>query len=83
MKTISAIIILTFGILARPCISQSIPEAGDLIARVAPDIIKQAHRYHGIDTSIMDSDGRLYFYRGGKKCKLFTEGFLKNFATSS
>lgn len=49
----------------------------DLIARVAPDIIKLAHRYHGIDASIMDEEGRLYFWRDGKRCKLFTNNFLR------
>ena len=46
------------------------------VARLAPEIIKRAHKYHGINESVMDSEGRLYFWRDGKRCNLFTEGFL-------
>lgn len=73
MKTIILAIAL---ILATPATSQQVQDNGGLIARVAPDIIKKAHRYHGISESIMGSEGRLYFWRDGKKCKLFTNDFL-------
>ena len=69
------ILILILFLLALPVTSQPEPEESELICRVAPDIIKRAHKYHGIDTSIM-VDGKLYFWRDGKRCKLFTEGFL-------
>lgn len=72
MKAILAAIALV--LMATGDLSSS--DYPELIARVAPDIIKKAHRYHGIDTSIMD-DGRLYFWRDGKKCKLFTNDFLR------
>lgn len=73
MKT--ALLIIAF-ILALPVASHQEPEEADLIARVAPGIIKRAHKYHGIDESVM-YDGRLCFWREGKRCRLFTEGFLK------
>lgn len=75
IKTLSAIAIIAL-ILALPVTSHQEPEEGELICRVAPDIIKRAHRYHGIDTSVMDSEGRLYFWRDGERCSLFTNDFL-------
>ena len=51
-------------------------------AGMARPIVKAAHQYHGLDAhnngvqySIEDATG-LYFYRGGKRCRLFTKGFL-------
>ena len=70
-------VILVFAlILALTVTSHQEPEEAELIARVAPDIIKRAHRYHGIGESIMDSNGRLYFWRDGKRCQLFSNDFL-------
>ena len=59
-----------FGLLASDPVVQEHP------AGVAKPIVKAAHRYHGINISHEDTTG-LYFYRGGKRCRLFTEGFLK------
>ena len=72
-----ATILTLLLILALPVASHQEPEEGEMIARVAPEIIKRAHRYHGIQVSVMDSKGRFYFWRDGKRCKLFTEDFLK------
>ncbi len=51
------------------------------IARLAPEIIKQAHKYHGILVSHEDSKGH-FFVRDGIRCKLFTEAFLMDNANS-
>ena len=78
MKVLILIIIF---ILILPVTFFQEPEEGDLICRVAPDIIKRAHEFHGldngVDASVMDSEGRLYFWRDGKRCKLFTNDFLR------
>jgi len=47
------------------------------IGGIAPDIVKRAHMYHGILVSHCDIYGYRYFYRNGKKCRLFTKSFLK------
>ncbi|MFH1480762.1 MAG: hypothetical protein ABIG67_05815 [Pseudomonadota bacterium] len=44
---------------------------------VAPEIIKQAHRYHGILYSEADEYGYRYFWRDGRKCRLLSKRFLK------
>ena len=44
---------------------------------VAPGIIKQAHRYHGIIFSEADQFGYRYFWREGRKCRLLSKRFLK------
>lgn len=44
---------------------------GSTIARVASDRIKQAHRYHGIKFSTIESNGYGWFMREGQKCCLF------------
>lgn len=48
----------------------------DLICRVAPEIIKRAHKYHGILVSYEDSKGH-FFLRDGVRCKLITNDFLR------
>jgi hypothetical protein len=48
----------------------------DGTARLAPEIIEAAHRYHGILVSEQDLRGNCYFYRGGVRCKLLSEAFL-------
>ena len=41
----------------------------------APEMIKRAHRYHGILTSQWDPEiGVFVFYRDGKRCRLPTGG---------
>jgi len=47
----------------------------DYIARLAPEIVARAHRFHGILVSYEDSEGA-YFVRDGVRCRLFTEAFL-------
>ena len=46
---------------------------------VAPKIVKAAHRYHGIRASTIDEFGFAYFYRDGRRCRLFTRDFLKRY----
>ena len=52
------------------------PAVQDHPAGIARPIVRAAHRYHGIQVSHEDATG-FYFYRGGQRCLLFTEGFLK------
>lgn len=50
------------------------------MAGVAPPIVKAAMKYHGIKGGVtIDSFGYGFFYRNGKKCKLFNKTFLKMF----
>ena len=72
-----ATILTLLLILALPVTSHQEPEEAELICRVAPDIIKRAHRYHGILYSEQGQDGQWVFVRDGWRCKLFTEDFLK------
>ena len=58
-----------FGLLASDPVVQDHP------AGVARPIVRAAHRYHGITISHEDATG-LYFYRGGRRCNLFTKAFL-------
>ena len=46
------------------------------VARLAPEIIKRAHKYHGILVSYEDSKGH-FFLRDGVRCKLITNDFLR------
>ena len=39
-------------------------------------IIIAAHRFHGINLSFCDEEG-YFFIRNDKKCKLFTEKFMR------
>jgi len=57
-----------FGLLA------SDPTVQEHPAGIARPIVRAAHRYHGIQTSYEDATG-LYFYRDGRRCKLFTKEF--------
>ena len=63
-------LVALFGLLAGDSVVQDHP------AGIARPIVRAAHRYHGIKISHEDDTG-LYFYRGGKRCRLITEGFLK------
>ena len=47
----------------------------DWTARLAPHIIKQAHRYHGILISEEDAKGH-FFVRDGVRCRLLSDAFL-------
>ena len=44
---------------------------------VAPEIIKQAHQYHGVLYSEADQFGYRYFWREGRKCRLLSKRFLR------
>ena len=39
--------------------------------------LSKAYEYHGIYFAYCTVNGRWYFDRDGKKCKLLTDGFLK------
>ena len=52
------------------------PIVGPGAAGIASERTKTAHAYHGIGFSIEDDTGA-YFYRGGQRCKLFTDGFKR------
>ena len=47
------------------------------LARVAPEMVKAAHQYHGIRLSIGYPDGSTWFYRKGEWCRLYTKSFLR------
>ena len=59
------------------CTSQEDYKPSWWIAEPAPEIIKDAHKYHGILISEQDEDCEPFFYRNGEKCKLFTENFMQ------
>lgn len=61
-------------LLAASGVDPAVPPEGT--ARLAPDIIKQAHRYHGILVSEQDVRGNCWFYRDGVRCRLLSEAFL-------
>jgi len=46
---------------------------------LAPHIVKEAHRYHGIRESQVDQFGYRFFYRDGKRCRLLNKNFLKHY----
>ena len=49
-------------------------------AGVVSPIERAAHLYHNGPNglvSIEDPDGTQFFYRGGQRCKLFTDAFMK------
>lgn len=43
---------------------------------VASKKVKEAMEYHGIGSAESDSDGTLWFWRDGHKCKLYTQAFM-------
>lgn len=58
------------------------PVPGEVVTKcegagIAPQMVRQAHRYHGILHSEVDEFGYRYFYRKGKKCRLFNKSFLE------
>jgi hypothetical protein len=71
MKTVIAAIAL--ALLITTNVAPATPP--EWIARLAPEIIKQAHKYHGILVSYEDSKGH-FFVRDAVRCELFTEAFL-------
>ena len=74
-KTLIAAIVLTLFIASN--VDPATPP--EWTARLAPDIIKQAHRYHGILISEQDVRGNCWFYRDGVRCKLLTDAFLASY----
>lgn len=74
-KVLIAAIVLT--LLIASSVDPAAPPEG--IARLAPEIIKRAHRYHGISISEEDVRGNCYFYRDGVRCKLLTDAFLASY----
>lgn len=51
-------------------------ENSEYIARVAPEIIKWAHKYHSINFAKEDKNHHWFFIRDDKHCSLFTKDFL-------
>lgn len=73
-KALIAATVLTLLISAS--VDPATPPEGT--ARLAPDIIKQAHRYHGILISEEDAKG-YFFVRDGVRCRLLTDAFLASY----
>jgi hypothetical protein len=71
MKRVVAALVLIF--LAASNVDPALPPEGT--ARLAPDIIKRAHRYHGILVSEEDVRGH-FFIRDGVRCRLLSDTFL-------
>lgn len=72
----------TVGAMAFCLMMLSEPVPGEEVTKcegagIAPRIVHQAHRHHGILHSEVDEFGYRYFYRQGKKCRLFTKSFLE------
>lgn len=76
---ISCLMLLCVAIVTVLGLCFSLPKQTTAICGVAPDIIKAAHRYHGILHAQKVEYHEWEFYREDEWCKLFTDNFLKSY----